>query len=333
MSNIPKRQRWSFRDKNESEINEFSLLNLVDYYMGLMFNRTLEMFEYKNLPNNMTKYDMEKFTQLKGKSIFLKGKDRFYILDGSPWNDITWNYEPDKALVVNPALPYLNTEYKLGVDAVLVRNDYLMMGLGPIFEKNSLDLANTDISLKFAQFNTRFKNLTTSDDDNVKASIDKLMTDIWNGLKPYAIHTTQLYKSDTVKNNPVGYQNTDIKDLMELRQYQLAQFFIELCLNANYNMKRENIGKSEATLMNEDVIIPLIDQMLNCRRMAIDEINRIYGLEIEVDLSSAWKKIQEEVIMDLAKQEADVKAVENQANEPDEPNNEGGVENEPNEVK
>ena len=313
MSDVPKRQRWNF-GYNPEDFEEYSLADLVQYYTGLMFNRTLMMFEWKNLPDKMTSFDMEKFTQLRGKTIFLKDKadgNRFYILDGSPWNDISWNYEPTKALVVNPSLNGLKNEYTLGVDAVLVRNDYLMMGLYPIFEKNSIDLANTDISIRFANFNTRFKSLFTADDDNDKTSIDTLMGAVWNGEKPYAVKTTHLWKNNNVDSKPYNTgANNDIKDLMELKQYQLAQFFIELCLNANYNMKRENIGKSEATLMNEDVILPLIDQMLECRKMACDEINNMYGLNISVELSSAWQKIKDEVQMDLAKQEADVKVEE-----------------------
>lgn len=332
MSDVPNRQRWNF-GYNPEDFEEYSLADLVQYYIGLMFNRTLMMFEWRKLPDNMTSFDMEKFTQLRGKTIFLKDKadgNRFYVLDGSPWDNISWNYEPTKALVVNPSLNGLKNEYTLGVDAVLIRNDYLMMGLYPIFEKNSIDLANTDISIRFANFNTRFKSLFTADDDNDKESIDTLMKKVWDGEKPYAVKTTHLWKNNNVDSKPYSTgANTDIKDLMELKQYQLAQFFIELCLNANYNMKRENIGKSEATLMNEDVILPLIDQMLECRKMAADEINKMYGLEIEVDLSSAWKKIKEEVQMDLAKQEADVKVEEataaatEEANEPkDEPKEE-----------
>ena len=332
MSNVPKRQRWNF-GYNPEDFEEYSLADLVQYYIGLMFNRTLMMFEWKNLPDNMTSFDMEKFTQLRGKTIFLKDKadgNRFYILDGSPWNNISWNYEPTQAIVVNPSLNGLKNEYTLGKDCVLVRNDYLMMGLYPIFEKNSIDMANTDISIRFANFNTRLKSIFTSDDDNDKASIDKLMADVWNGEKPYAIKTTHLWKNNEVDSKPyVTGQNNDIKDLMELKQYQLAQFFIELCLNANYNMKRENIGKSEATLMNEDVILPLIDQMLECRKMACDEINKMYELNISVELSSAWQKIKDEVQMDLAKQEADVKvqeataeATEKASENPEEPKEE-----------
>jgi len=325
MSNIPSRNNWRFFDKDYDKIDsELNMGELVNYYTGNMFNKTLQMFEWKNLPDKMTSYDFEKFTQLNGKMIFLKDNDRFYILDGATFDNITWNYEPSKALVVNPALPELKNEYVLGKNAVLLRNDYLMLGLGEIFEKNSIDLANTDISIRFAMFNIRFKSLMSTDDDNGKASIDKLMEDLWLGKKPYSVVTPNLYK--TKPNDSLPYatsQNSDIKDLMELKQYQLAHFFIELCINANYNMKRENIGKSEATLMNEDVILPLIDQMLKMRKQFCEEANKLFGLEMSVDLSSAWKKIQDEVEADIKKQEADVELVEKQAETVDEPNKDG----------
>ena len=329
MSNIPSRNNWRFFDKDYDKIDsELNMGELVNYYTGNMFNKTLQMFEWKNLPDKMTSYDFEKFTQLNGKMIFLKDNDRFYILDGSTFDNITWNYEPSKALVVNPALPELKNEYVLGKNAVLLRNDYLMLGLGEIFEKNSIDLANTDISIRFAMFNIRFKSLMSTDDDNGKTSIDKLMEDLWLGKKPYSVVTPNLYKSKPNDSLPYSTnQNSDIKDLMELKQYQLAHFFIELCINANYNMKRENIGKSEATLMNEDVILPLIDQMLEMRKQFCEEANKLFGLEMSVDLSSAWKKIQDEVEADIKKQEADVELVEKQAEAVDEPKNEDGDNN------
>lgn len=314
MSKIPSRNNWKFFKDYNSNDSELTMGELVNYYTGLMFNRTLQMFEWKNLPDKMTSYDFEKFTQMNGKTIFLKDADRFYILDGAPYDDITWNYEPSEALVVNPALPKLKNQYTLGKDAVLLRNDYLMLGLGGIFEKNSIDLANTDISIRFAMFNVRFKSMMVTDDDNGKVSIDKLMEDLWVGKKPYSVVTPQLYKTKPNDSLPYSSGNTqsDIKDLMELKQYQLAHFFIELCINANYNMKRENIGKSEATLMNEDVILPLIDQMLDMRKKFCDEANELFGLNMSVDLSSAWKKIQKEVKADIEKVEADVNLVEHQ---------------------
>ena len=314
MSNVPKRQRWNF-GYNPEDFEEYSLADLVQYYIGLMFNRTLMMFEWKNLPDNMTSFDMEKFTQLRGKTIFLKDKadgNRFYILDGSPWNNISWNYEPTQAIVVNPSLNGLKNEYTLGKDCVLVRNDYLMMGLYPIFEKNSIDMANTDISIRFANFNTRLKSIFTSDDDNTKDSINTLIEKVWKGEKPVAVVTNDLYKKSVEGISYSNTQNNDIKNLMELKQYQLAQFYIELGINANYNMKRESVSADEFR-MNDDALMPLIDQMLECRKMACKQINELFGLNIDVELNSAWLKIAKEVVNEVKQEEAEVKKTEAEA--------------------
>ena len=47
--------------------------------------------------------------------------------------------------------------------------------------------------------------------------------------------------------------------------------------------------------LNTSILIPLADDMLEERKTAIDLINKKYGLNIEVDLSSVWKMQKEEV--------------------------------------
>ena len=109
-----------------------------------------------------------------------------------------------------------------------------------------------------------------------------------------------------------GVQNNDIKNLMELKQYQLAQFYIELGINANYNMKRESVSADEFR-MNDDALMPLIDQMLQCRKMACKQINDLFGLNIDVELNSAWLKIAKEVVNEVKQEEAEVKKTEAEA--------------------
>lgn len=324
-SNVPNRNNWDFFKKYTSESSEYTMDDLVNYYIGTMLNRTLMMFKWSNLPDNMQSFEMEKFTQLKGFSVFIHDKadgDRYYVLDGSVYDNITWNYEPSKSLLVNPALNGLKQKYEIGKDCVIIRNDYLRLGLYPILEKNSLDIANTDISLRYAQFNTRFKTLFTSNDDSTKDSINTLITQIWKGEKPVAIVTDDLYKNSI---NGITYNtgtSNDIKDLMELKQYFKAQFFIELGINANYNMKREAVSGDEFR-MNDDALMPLIDQMLECRVKACKEINELFGLNIKVELNSAWLKIAKEVVNEIDKEEAEVKVLEAQVEESEEPKEEG----------
>lgn len=314
-SKVPRRNDWKFFNNYISFNNEYSMAELVEYYMANMFNRTLMMFEWKNLPDNMDSFDMEKFTQLKGFTLFIydeKDGSRYYVLEGSKYDNISWNYEATKSLIVNPALKGLEQKYEIGKNCVLIRNDYVCVGLYPIIEKNSIDIANTDVSIRYAQFNTRFKTLFTASDDNDKDSVDGIIENIWNGLKPAAVVTNDLYKKSIEGIQYSHSQNTDIKDLIELKQYQLAQFFIELGINANYNMKKESVSADEFR-MNDDALMPLIDQMLACRKMACKQINKIFGLNVDVELNSAWLKIAKEVVNEVKQEEAEVDKTEAEA--------------------
>ena len=314
-SKIPKRNNWQFFSNELKFSDEFSMGELVNYYEANMLNRTLMMFNWKNLPDEMSSFDMEKFTQLKGFTLFIfdkKDDNRYYVLEGAKYDNITWNYEASKSLIVNPALKGLDQKYEIGKNCILIRNDYLCVGLFPIVEKNSIDIANTDISIRYAQFNTRFKTLFTSDDDNTKDSINTLIEKVWNGEKPVAVVTNDLYKKSVEGISYSNTQNNDIKNLMELKQYQLAQFYIELGINANYNMKRESVSADEFR-MNDDALMPLIDQMLACRKMACKQINNLFGLNIDVELNSAWLKIAKEVVNEVKQEEAEVKKTEAEA--------------------
>jgi hypothetical protein len=57
-------------------------------------------------------------------------------------------------------------------------------------------------------------------------------------------------------------------------------------------MKRERLTENEV-LLNVDEILPFVDNMLQCRRAAVDAINEKYGTDITVDLNTAWKTEKE----------------------------------------
>lgn len=320
-SKIPNRSNWYIKDGTVT--TDLQLDALVDMYIGYMYDRTYKMFEYQNLPDGITNKDMERFTQVNGKQFFIKLGDRHYILEGSFVDYITWNKEPKEALIVNPALPNLKNKYEIGKDCVLFPNDSNYIGLYPMMLTNAIQMAHVDISLMFASFNTRFKSLFTANDDNSKDSINTAIDNIWNGKKPSAVMTEDLYKKSVESVNYNTSQQNDIVSLIELKQYIKANWYIDLGINANYNMKREALNESEMQV-NDDALIPLIDDMFECRKKAVEEINSMFGLEITVDYSSAWKKIKEEIENKIELEEAEVETVENQVEEStEEPKEEG----------
>ena len=64
-------------------------------------------------------------------------------------------------------------------------------------------------------------------------------------------------------------------------------------------MKREYMSEEEIAV-NTDILLPLIDDMYQCRQQAIAIINSIFGLNIEVRKSSAWANKEQEDMAALA---------------------------------
>ena len=71
-------------------------------------------------------------------------------------------------------------------------------------------------------------------------------------------------------------------------------------------MKREAINEAEAAL-SEDILYPLIDDMLVQRQIGLEKVNKMYGTNITVELSSVWKQLREQtdLQMDLINSEID----------------------------
>ena len=88
--------------------------------------------------------------------------------------------------------------------------------------------------------------------------------------------------------SPPSNNGSYLTQFIGFHQYLLGGLYHGLGLEANYNMKREAIGTGESTMV-DDVILPLCENMLMCRREDFAKVNEMYGTNIEVDFSSAWK--------------------------------------------
>ena len=78
-----------------------------------------------------------------------------------------------------------------------------------------------------------------------------------------------------------------------MQQYLKASQYNDLGLNANYNMKRESLNSTESQL-NDDALMPFIDDMIANREEGLDQFNKMFGTNIKVKKSSAWEDNQQE---------------------------------------
>ena len=257
-------------------------------YCIMMLNRTINMFEYENLPDTIPKRILERYLQLDGKTLFFEHEGSYYVAFGN-WSGLPDEYyEPKHYIVNNPYLP-INKEFTIGEDSILIKNDSCMFGLRDTFRAYATQMAENDLSIRIADINSRMISILTTPDDNTKQSAEQFFKKVESG------ELSALPSSDFLKDiTSVPYASgssasVSLTSLIELQQYLKASWMNDIGLNSNFNMKRESLNSGETDL-NEDSLLPTPADMLQQRKIACEQINDMYGLNIKVELASAWKK-------------------------------------------
>ena len=280
-------------------------------YVMLMFDRTNQMFEYSGLPDTIPDYMLELYLQVNGHVCITEVKGNLYALPGGLGGAPDPYYRPTLYVLANPGLgfsasldiinhlPPFAKQDSQG-KCVLVKNDTNIRGLFYLFSRYATELAENDVSIRCAQINSRQQTLIAANTDSQIASANAYFDNLEKG-KIIAVADQSFL--DGINSTNVSVQGANsIIQLIELQQYLKASWYNEIGLNANFNMKREYLSEEELRA-STDVLLPLIDDMLRCRKEAIDKVNSEYGTNITVDKNSAWENKQEE--LDTAQEQAD----------------------------
>ena len=279
-------------------------------YIRYMLARTQSMFVYHGLPDTIPQRMLELYLQKNGNCFVTKVNGDLYAFTGGLGGEPNAYYMPTLYTVANPFLK-LSKNYKIDEDGVLIMNDSLMQGLMPMLSKYTSLMTENVLTIRTATILLRLIGMLSASDDKTKKSADQFIENLEKG-KISAVAESAFF--DGVKLQSIANSNSSyLQQFIELQQYLKASLFNELGLNANYNMKREAIGGNEAAL-NEDFLLPFIDDMLQCRREALEKINAMFGTEITVDFSSSWRINEKEIASQLAErngENAETISVEN----------------------
>lgn len=262
----------------------------VNHYIDNYLTKTQSMFVYENLPVTIPQSELEHLLQTTGNCFVAEVDGKLYALSGSTGGLTDAYNRPTQYIVANPALNLTKT-YEIGKDGVLVKNDYYMNGLLPLIGKFAVLLTDSNISLNTAVILSRITMLISASDDKTKQSADVFMQKILDGDFS-VIGESAFFDGVKLQTVPTG-SSSQLMQLMEIIQYYKANLLNELGLNANFNMKRERLNRSEVS-MNIDVLLPFVDNMLYERQQAVEAINAMFGTEITVDLHSSWKTTHEQ---------------------------------------
>lgn len=315
-------KKWQKLNTEKHLYNFSSKSDAVDNAIGYMLSRTQSMFRYDNLPDTIPARILELYLQINGNACFteitqeqINASDRarerglepgVYVFCGGMGGELDQYYMPTIYTVANPYLNF-SANLKIDKDCIVVPSDSLYMGLLPLFSKYATLLTENELSIYDAIINLRIESIISANDDTTKKSAEKYLDDLINGK--IGIIAEKNFVEDGLHVNPFHTAGSagGVQNLIELEQYLRATWYNDLGLNANYNMKRESLNSTESQL-NDDALLPLVDDMLNQRKIGLEKVNKQYGLNISVSLNSAWEDNQQET------------------EEPD--SQEGGVENE-----
>ena len=303
---------YNFKDKE----------NNLQSYIIYMLNRVMQMFDYSNLPDTVPKKMIELYTMVNGHAVVVKHEGNLYVCFGGFAGEPNEYYLPKQYIVANPYLKLFKT-FTIGEDCVLLKNDTMMYGLMPLFRRYASALVENDLTMNMVDINSRIVALIDAPDDATKVSAEKFLSDVEDG-KNGIIASNAFFNG--IRAQPYGEHNYQrLTDLIEYQQYIKASWFNELGLNANYNMKREAITSNESQL-NDDMLLPLIDDMMECRRNSWEEVNDMFGTNISVSWGSTWEDNSEELELSQELLEAQIENLEGGDNDVEQQNNENSSE-------
>ena len=254
-----------------------------------MLNKSLTMFEWKNLPDTLPAVEIEKQLQTNGYSIIAKVEGNIYAFQGGFSGQDPYN-QPTKAIVNNPSLNY-NGTFTINEDCVIIKNDDMQQGLIHIYNKYGTLLIENQITMLMTDYNYRMPFTISSKDDTTTQSAREYLQKVIDGSLG-VIGEAKLF--DALKVTPTNNKGVNsFADLYGYQQFIEAQLNNTIGLATNNNMKRERLTTNEIEV-NKNASYPLIDNMLRNRKQAVEKINKMFDLDIDVEFSSIWNGTNED---------------------------------------
>ena len=274
----------------------------INTFVETSLDKTQQIFAYAELPDTIPQSELENLLQVKGHCVIVEHEGKLYAINGgfSGEEDVYGN--PRFYTVSNVALNLYKT-YEIGVDCVLLKNDFHHVGLLPTIQKYGVLLLDTELSLNTAAILSRITMLISAPDDKTKASADLFIQKILDG--DFSVIGENGF-FEGIKMQTAGNTNSNyIIQLVELIQYYKASFLNEIGLQANYNMKRERLIADEVA-MNVDNLLPFIENMFTERVEGMKKVNEMFNTNIVVDYNGVWKTTHEHAEKEAVLADTDV---------------------------
>lgn len=290
-------------------------------YYRYFLARLSRMFEYKNLPDTIPHEILDRYLMNNGIACITEVEGKLYVFYGNMGGPQDVYYRPTEFIISNPHVKsdgqlftanipifdhYQPTEEVPGAQlgqpkGCLIRNDTEWQGLAPLLSRYSYLMAENTLTLRTADVMLRIVAMITAPSDKERAAANEYLKSMENGI--LSVIGESAFFDGVKLQSPPSNNGSYLTQFIEYQQYLKGSLYNEIGLSANYNMKREAIGKGESTL-DEDALLPLADNMLLCRKQDLALVNEMFAEylpePIEVSFSSAWLENELEALSTIS---------------------------------
>lgn len=258
------------------------------FYFKWLLSKVMDVIVLKDVPETIDIDYLKQNLLLNGEICITDFNDKLYACIGSRGGEPNEYYRPKQFIIANPILG--SKIIDIGKNGVVIyntsadKNPYWFGGLWQLVKQTATLLADNIVSINCAQINSRVEAVYTADSEAQAVAGEVVLKKLYTG-HPYQVVRQNILEKINVNPMSTAATTNKIKELIELHQYIIAQFFQAIGIKANAINKKERMITDEINSQDDYLGISLLD-LIESWKEGFDKVNEMYGTEIKVELNS-----------------------------------------------
>lgn len=262
------------------------------YWFWKLYNLVVDIFDYENLPENISKVDIENNLILLGYCGIIDKAGKLY----APFTrifDYDVNYQPTKLVFANPRLIDYRT-FTIGDNCEVIYNTSMRYrvwnlkvdgGLVTFIGRYARQLADIEATLNIYTVNSRITSYPTADGDKMASSIKAFFDKIELGENAVISDDAIINRFRNVDINRANIRD-GINDWLIARDKILEQFYRDIGVRMN-NPKKAQVNEEEIEA-NDQLLLISIDDMYKARVEGLERVNNMFGTDMRVSINERF---------------------------------------------
>lgn len=262
------------------------------FWFWKLYDIVIDIFSYDNLPERITKEDIENSLILLGHATVFDRKGHLYSVFSRIY-DFDYHYQPTKMVYANPRLVDAHI-YTIGEDCEVIYNTSMKhrvwnlkvdSGLYTFIARYARQFADIEATLNIYTVNSRITSYPTADGDKMASSIKAFFDKIKLGQNAVIADDAIINRFRNVDINRSSIRD-GVNDWLIARDKIFEQFLRDIGVRMN-NPKKAQVNEEEIEA-NDQLLLISLDDLLLARQEGVDRVNNLFGTDMKVKINERF---------------------------------------------